>query len=445
VTYVPHTQEERRSMLEDMGASSVEELIQCIPPRIRLTRDLHLPTGLSEMEVSSAFTHIAEKNRDVDHHLCFLGGGFYDHSIPSVIDHILRRSEFYTAYTPYQPEVSQGTLQATYEYQSMICHITGMEVANASMYDGASAAAEAILLAHSVTKRTEVVLSQTLNPFYREVIETYCRNMGLSLRNVQWNEGITDVGELRAALSKNSACCLIQHPNFFGCLEPMPEIESIVHESGALFIAAVDPISLGLVNPPGTYGADIALGDGQALGNDLSYGGPSFGFFATRKKFIRRIPGRIVGLTQDSQGRRGFVLTLQTREQHIRREKATSNICTNEALNALAGAVYLCLCGRDGLTEIADLCVQKSHYAVERIEGLQGYQRRFPAPFFKEFVIKTPQPPTDIVHRLAEHGLFAGISLDRFEMGLNDCLLLAVTEKRTKADIDVLVQHLARF
>jgi len=429
-------------MLEQIDASSLEDLLRCIPTEVRLSGDMQIPPGLSELDISKKVGGLAGKNEPVTRCVSFLGGGAYDHAIPSVIDHIIGRSEFYTAYTPYQPEVSQGTLQATYEYQSMICHLTEMDVANASMYDGASAAAEAILLAHAATRRTEVLIPRTLNPFYRTVIETYCRDLGLHLHSVEWDQGVTDVSKLKKQISSDTACCLVQHPNFFGCLEPMEEIESVVHGEGALLIAAVDPISLGLLTPPGAYGADIALGDGQALGNSMSYGGPSFGFFSTRKTFVRKMPGRIVGVTQDTRQNRGFVLTLQTREQHIRREKATSNICTNEALNALAGAVYLCMLGKSGIREVAQLCLQKSHYALEQIGALPGFERRFPAPLFKEFVVKTPQPPDQIVHQLASQGLYAGIALNRFDLGLDDCLLLAVTEKRTKDDIDLLVRKL---
>ncbi|MFQ6093458.1 MAG: aminomethyl-transferring glycine dehydrogenase subunit GcvPA [bacterium] len=442
MAYVPSTPEERRQMLKTVGLSSAEDLLGCIPQEVLLKRELDLPESLSELQVVDLMSKLAESNRDLGHVLSFLGGGVYDHAVPRAVDHIISRSEFYTAYTPYQAEVSQGTLQAIYEYQSMICQLTGMDVANASMYDGASALSEAALMAHAVTRRTEVVVAQTLNPFYLRVLETYGRNLGLAIRRVAWEEGTTDLAELQKTLSDGTACCIIQHPNFFGCLEPMDEIEPHVHGVGALFIAAVDPISLALLKPPGAYRADVAVGEGQALGNPLSYGGPYFGFFATKKELIRRMPGRIIGATTDAEGRRGFVLTLQTREQHIRRERATSNICTNEALNALAGTVYLSLLGKEGLRDVAELCLQKSHYALERIEELDRFERRFSSPFFKEFVMRTPGPPGEIVNRLAEEGIFAGINLDRFDIGLDDSLLVAVTEKRTKGDIDRLVERL---
>ena len=444
MTYVPHTSEEKISMLDSIGFSSLEDLFQSIPREIRLRSDLDLPTGLPEMKLASLMLKLSEQNVDLDHAISFLGGGVYDHAIPSVIDHIIHRSEFYTAYTPYQPEVSQGTLQATYEYQSMICQLTAMDVANASMYDGASAVAEATLLAQSATRRNEVVVTQALNPYYQKVLATYCRNIGLTIRTIPCEGGVTDLNHLQRALTRSTACCIVQHPNFFGCLEPMHDIEPLVHNRGALFIAAVDPISLGILKPPGMYGADMAVGEGQVLGNSLSYGGPSFGFFASQQEFVRKMPGRIVGITKDTKDRRGFVLTLQTREQHIRREKATSNICTNEALNALAGAIYLSLLGKDGIQKVAQLCLQKSHYALERIEELEGFERRFSAPFFRESVVRTPKPPGKIIGQLASKGILAGLSLHQFNIGLNDCLLLAVTEKRTKDDIDRLVEHLAK-
>ncbi|UCE19977.1 MAG: aminomethyl-transferring glycine dehydrogenase subunit GcvPA [Gemmatimonadota bacterium] len=445
MSFVPNTAEIRRHMLESTDVSSFDELIACIPDEVLLTSALDLPEGISELQVSRLLSQLAERNRDLDHTISFLGGGVYDHALPRAVHHMIRRSEFYTAYTPYQAEVSQGTLQAIYEYQSVMCQLTDMDVSNASLYDGASALAEAALLAHYATRRNEMVVSHTLNPFYASVLETYGRNLGFVIRKIDYGDGVTDIEKLQKALSDETACCLIQHPNFFGYLEPMDEIERHVHRVGALFVSAVDPISLGLLKPPGTYGADICVGEGQALGNPLSFGGPSFGFLTTTKNLIRRIPGRIVGTTADGKGQRGFVMTLQTREQHIRREKATSNICTNEALNALAGVVYLSLLGKEGLRKVAELSLQKSHYTLEKLEELGGFGRRFTSPFFKEFVVKTPKPPGEIVNTLAEQGIFAGIDLDRFKIGLDDCLSIAVTEKRTVEDIDTLLSRLAQF
>ena len=445
MSFVPNTPEIRRIMLDDIGVSSLEDLVACIPDEVLLQSELRLPPGASEMDVIQLLSQLSEKNRDVNHALSFLGGGIYDHALPRVVNHIIHRSEFYTAYTPYQAEVSQGTLQAIYEYQSVVCQLTGLDSANASLYDGASAMAEAALLAHAVTRRNQIVVPNTINPHYLRVLETYCRNTGLTVRRVACRDGTTGLHALRKHLSGETACCIIQHPNFLGCLEPMFDIEPEVHTAGALFVAVVDPISLGLLKPPGEYRADIALGEGQALGNPLSFGGPYFGFFATTHDLIRRVPGRIIGATTDSDGKRGFVLTLQTREQHIRREKATSNICTNEALNGLAGVVYLTLLGKEGLRDVAELCLQKSHYTLDKIEELEGYERRFSSPFFKEFVVRTPRPPGEIVNTLAEAGIFAGIHLDRFVIGLDDCMSIAVTEKRTAEEIDVLLSHLAQF
>ncbi len=440
--YVPHTPEEKEAMLRAMGVSSLEHLLESVPRAVRMQSVPDLPAGLSEMEAVTLVSRLAEKNLPSDQVISFVGGGVYDHAIPSVVDHILRRSEFYTAYTPYQAEVSQGTLQTTYEYQSMICQLTGMDVANASMYDGASAAAEAVFLAHAARQGKEIVVAQTLNPHYLRVLSTYCHNLGLSIRCAPWNDGSTDLNRLRELLTADSACVLVQSPNFFGCVEPMRAIGELAHQAGALFIAVVDPISLGILEAPGAYGADVATGDGQALGNVLSCGGPSFGFFATRREHIRRMPGRITGRTVDAEGRPGYVLTLQTREQHIRREKATSNICTNEALNALAGAVYLAMLGQEGLREVAELCLQKSHYALQEVEKIDGFEPRFSAPFFKEFVVRTAIPPAQIISRLAGERVFAGLNLDRFGLGLDDCLAVAVTERRSKEDIDRFVRLL---
>ena len=432
-------------MLETIGVSSFEDLLACIPDEVRLTCELQLPDGIPELHISRLLSQLAEGNRDLDHAISFLGGGVYDHALPRVVHHIVNRSEFYTAYTPYQAEVSQGTLQAIYEYQSVMCQITEMDVTNASMYDGASALAEAALLAHFATGRNQVVVSSTLNPFYVNVLETYGRNLGLTVLKVAYGDGVTDTDALQKTLTDETACCIIQHPNFFGCLEHMEDIERGVHRVGALFIAVVDPISLGLLKPPGAYRADIAVGEGQALGNSLSFGGPYFGFLATTRNLIRRIPGRIIGTTADADGNRGFVMTLQTREQHIRREKATSNICTNEALNALAGVVYLSLLGKEGFREVAELCLHKSHYTFEKIVKLSGFDRRFPSPFFKEFVVKTPRSPEKIINTLAQEGILAGIQLDRFNIGLDDCMSLSVTEKRTREEIDRLLSHLEKF
>jgi glycine dehydrogenase subunit 1 len=380
---------------------------------------------------------------DADHTVSFVGGGMYDHFIPSAIRHLAGRSEFLTSYTPYQPEVSQGTLQGIYEFQSMICALTGLDVANASMYDGASATAEAMMMARAITGRNRVTLAGSLHPQYMETVRTYAHGPGIAVDVVACPDGGVDADALRKAVSDQTACAIIQHPNFFGNLEDMTALEPVVHGVGALLVMVVDPIALGLLKPPGAYGADIAVGEGQALGNAMSFGGPALGFFAVKEEYVRRLPGRIAGQTVDQQGRRGFVLTLQAREQHIRRDKATSNICTSQQLNALMATIYMALMGKQGLGRVAELCLQKSHYAAERIAAIPGYRLRFDRPFFKEFVVHTPGNPSAVIHELAKEGVLAGVSLRRFPaFDLEDGLLIAVTERRTRAQIDRLVDLL---
>lgn len=446
MTYIPNTDANRKTILNAIGASSVEELLTVIPKDIRLPRPLGLPPALSEMELADLLMDLSSQNLDNDHAVSFIGGGLYDHYIPSAIKHLAGRSEFLTSYTPYQPEVSQGTLQGIYEFQSMICELTGMDVANASMYDGASAMAEAILMARALTGRNRVVLVDTTHPQYIETARTYAHGPGIHLDLLVCPEGVVDPVALKTMVTDQTACVVIQHPNFFGNLEAVAAIEPITHAAGALLVVVVDPISVGLINPPGVYGADIAVGEGQSLGNQISFGGPALGFFATRQDYVRRMPGRIAGQTVDQQGRRGFVLTLQAREQHIRREKATSNICTSQQLNALMATIYLAMTGKYGLRKIAELCLQKSHYAAERICSIPGYELAFKTPFFKEFVVRTPGNPTAIVHELSKKGIHAGVSLRRFPaLNLEDSLLIAVTERRTKEQIDRLANALERL
>ncbi len=430
-------------MLQALGIESVDELFANIPASLRVQGSLRLPPGLSEMEAERLISSLAARNASSDRYISFLGAGAYDHFIPAAVHHITGRAEFYTSYTPYQPEVSQGNLQSFYEYQSMICTLTGMDVTNASMYDVGSAAAEACFMARDITRRQVIVVSETVHPEVRQVINTYMAAPGVEVVAVPQVDGVTDLDHLRDALQRyDVAGVVVQHPNFFGCLEPVDEIGEIVHAHGALFIASVDPISLGILRSPGDYGADIAVGDGQALGMSLSFGGPYLGFLAAREALLRRMPGRIVGATVDGQGRRGFVLTLQAREQHIRRERATSNICSNHALNALTAAVYLSLMGPEGLREVADLCLQKSHYARELIVNIPGFEGSFWSPFFKEFAIHTPVPATEVVRYCAQHGVLAGVPLGRFVPGMDDHLLVAVTEKRTRDDIERLANLL---
>lgn len=415
-------------MLKRIGVSSFEELLKIIPEKIRVKGELKLPRPLSELEVQRLLREIASEN--IHTYASFLGGGSYDHFIPSVIDHIISRPEFYTAYTPYQAEVSQGTLQSIYEYQSLIAELFKMDVSNASMYDGASALAESIHMARDITQRDKVLLSQTLNPLYLEVIKTYGQGLKVEFVDVPERDGITDLDSLRERLSDSIACLIVQHPNYYGNLENIFEISEAIHSIGGLLIVSVDPISLGILAPPGEYGADIATAEGQPLGIPLGFGGPYLGIFTTRRDYIRKLPGRLIGETVDREGKRGFVMTLQTREQHIRRERATSNICTNEALCALAASVYLSLFGKEGIREVAYQCVLKSHYLASQIEEIEGYKLTFPKPFFKEFVIETPIEPKRIIEKFLEEGILAGIDIG------NNRMLIAVTEKRTREEMD---------
>jgi glycine dehydrogenase subunit 1 len=445
MTYVPNTENDRRQMLKQIGVESFENLIECIPESIRLKDELKFPPPLSELRLIKLLSDLSAQNKNTSQVISFLGGGAYDHFIPAVVDHIISRSEYYTAYTPYQAEASQGTLQSIYEFQSLICELTGMDVANASMYDGATVVAEAALLAHAETQKDEILVAGSLNPSYKEVLLTYCRSIKLKVKTLPSKDGLIDLERVKRNISEKVACVIVQNPNFFGLIENVEEIEALTHSMGALLVLVGDPISLGILKTPGEYNADITVGEGQALGNNLSFGGPYLGYFACKQNLVRRMPGRIVGATTDTQGRRGFVLTLQTREQHIRREKATSNICTNQALCALASCVYLSLLGKSGIKKVAELCLQKNHYAFAEITKIDGFKKRFDAPFFKEFVVETHVPPKRIIRSLIKRNLFAGIDLARFDRKLKNCLLVCVTEKRTKEEIDYLVDELRKL
>jgi len=440
--FIPNTEADREAMLERIGVQNFEELISNIPEELKFKTAFNLPEPLSELEVVREVHNKTQCNQSTSDAISFLGGGAYDHFIPAAIGHILLRPEFYTAYTPYQPEVSQGTLQAIYEYQSMIAELMDMEVANASMYDGGSAIAEAALMAIAETRRNKILVSQSLHPHYRQIIRTYCHGQEIEVKIASIENGVTSIQDLASKLDEEIAAVIVQHPNFLGNLEEVLEISKLAHDKGALFITSNDPISLGIVEPPGSYSADIATGEGQCLGNSLNFGGPYLGIMASKFDLIRRMPGRIAGATVDKQGRRGFVLTFQTREQHIRREKATSNICTNQALNALAATVYLALMGKQGIQDVAMLCLQNSHYLADQIQKLDGYKMAFSSPFFKEFVIKTPKPPAEIIEKLIMQRIYAGIDLSQFNLSLENGLLVAVTEKRTKQEMDVFVQAL---
>ena len=427
--YLPNTDADRTAMLREIGVDSLEDLFKDIPQKFRNTH-FDLPAPVSEMELKRELGQLAESNANLDDYACFLGAGSYRHFIPSVVEHIIGRSEFYTAYTPYQAEVSQGTLQSVYEYQSLICQLTGMEVSNAGMYDGSTSAAEAALMACAITNRAKVAVLATVNPSYRDVLGTYCgaRNLPLVTLESETKEFPSDC-----------ACLVIQQPNFFGCLEQIEAHVQKAHDAGALVIAIVEPISLGMLKPPGDYGVDIAVGEGQPLGIPTSLGGPYLGIFACRKEYIRRMPGRIVGKTLDVDGNPGYVMTLVTREQYIRRERATSNICTSEALMALAAAVYLAAMGRRGLRHVAELCYHKAHYAAQSIDKLKGYSLAFDRPFFKEFVVRCPAPPSEINQALFKKKIIGGLDIsDTVENGM----LLCVTEMNTRQDIDSLVKAL---
>ena len=442
--YLPNTESDQEKMLRRIGVESFRELLERSMPASLIKEDsLDLPLPLSEMEVSSLLTKLSRKNLNLGEVTSFLGGGVYDHFIPAVIDQLLLRSEFYTAYTPYQAEVRQGTLQSIYEFQSLVCELTGMEVANASMYDGATAAAEAALLACSQTGKKQVLVGGNVHPDYLQVMRAYFSGLEVELSEIAFKEGLLDFADFEGKISDKIAAVIIQSPNFFGLLEDISLFEPEVHRSGALLVQIFDPISLGILKTPGEYNVDIAVAEGQPLGLPLSYGGPYLGLMATKSSLVRKLPGRLSGATVDDRGRRGFVLTLQTREQHIRREKATSNICTNQALCALAAAIYLSLMGREGIREVAELCLEKSRYAQEAICKLDGFKLKFSFPYFKEFVIETRLKAEVIVESLGRQGILPGVDLGRYFSGMENCLMVAVTEKRTKPEIDRLVEALS--
>jgi glycine cleavage system P protein (glycine dehydrogenase) subunit 1 len=439
VSFLSLTDDDRRAMLARIGVSSVEELFADLPSGVRLDRPLELEPALSEQELAAHLAELAARNVPVTEELSFLGAGMYDHYVPAVVDVVLSRGEFLTAYTPYQPEMSQGVLQAIFEYQTAICELTGMDVSNASGYDGTTVAADACYVAKHATGRTRVVVCETVNPQVRQVVRTYAPGFGMDVVEVPHTAGVTDPDRLAAA-AVDAAVVLFQQPNFFGCLEPAPDLATAANDAGALAVAHVDPISLGLLEAPGNYGCAMAIGEGQAAGNPLAFGGPHYGFLAAKSEFIRRMPGRIVGQTTDADGERGFVLTLQTREQHIRREKATSNITTNQTLLALAGLAYLSWLGPQGLTEVGELCLGLAARARERL----GLPELFPQQTtFKEFAVRVGRDAEDVVRRARTHGVHPGYPLGRAYAGLDDALLVCVTEKRTPAEIERLAEVIA--
>jgi glycine dehydrogenase subunit 1 len=436
--YLSLTDSDREEMLAAIGVSSVDELFEQVPPGVRFGRELDVPLALGEAELVRHVEELAARNVHTGAELSFLGAGIYDHYVPSVADVVLARGEFLTAYTPYQPEMSQGVLQAIFEYQTVICELTGMDVSNASGYDGATVAADAVFVAkHAVPGRTKVVLAETVNPQVRQVVKTYAPGFGLEVLEVPHAKGVTDP-EAIARAAADAAAVLFQQPNFLGALEAAPELAEAAREAGALPIVHIDPMSLGVLEAPGVYGAAIAIGEGQAAGNWPSYGGPHYGFLAARSEFTRRMPGRIVGETVDADGRRAFVLTLQTREQHIRREKATSNITTNQTLLAFAGLATLSWLGPQGLREVGETCLALAQYARERIP----LEPAFHGPAFKEVAFRTPLPAREVVRRAREQGVHPGYALGRDYEGMDDVLLVACTEKRTVEDVDRLADVL---
>jgi len=435
--FIANTNQQRQEMLAEL-ALTMDQLFADIPADLRCAT-LDVPEAMSEQSVRQHLSRLARKNSS--QMINFLGAGIYDHFIPAAVDALVSRSEFYTAYTPYQPEISQGTLQAMYEYQSVICRLTDMEVSNASLYDGGSALYEAAVLAVRATGREQLIVDDSCNPLYRNVLRTYTRNLPWELVETRSAEGLPDRQRIKAQLNERTAAVIVQNPNFFGSLDDFSDIAEYTHASGALLIVACYPISLGLVKTPGQMGADIVIGEGQSLGLPLAFGGPYLGFIATRRNFMRKIPGRIVGRTVDLKGRTGFVLTLQAREQHIRREKAVSNICSNHSLCALTALVYLCLLGKKGLPELARLCADKAAYAHQRLLNIPAVKTPFPATcFFNEFVIELPSCPEHLTERLLEKQIIPGLPLGRYYPDMHKCLLIAVTEKRSKEQIDILAR-----
>jgi glycine dehydrogenase subunit 1 len=442
VSFLSLTDADREEMLAAVGVSSVDELFRDIPEGVRFQGDLDLEPALSELELVSHLEALAGRNTHTGAELSFLGAGVYDHYVPAVVDAVLQRGEFLTAYTPYQPEMSQGVLQTIFEYQTAICELTGMDVSNASGYDGATVAADACFIAKHATGRSKVVLAETLNPQVRQVVKTYAPGFGLEVVEVPHRGGTTDADEVSAA-AQDAACVIFQQPNFFGCLEPAPDLATAANDAEALAVAHVDPVSLGVLEAPGNYGCEIAIGEGQGAGNYQSFGGPHYGFIAARAEHTRRMPGRIVGETTDIAGKRGYVLTLQTREQHIRREKATSNITTNQTLLALAGLVHLTWLGPQGFREVGETCTALAAHARERLTA-SGVELLFPdKATFKEFAVRVGRGARDVVREARVRGVHPGYALGRDYEGMDDALLVAVTEKRTPADIDRLVGVLA--
>ncbi|MGZ3317291.1 MAG: aminomethyl-transferring glycine dehydrogenase subunit GcvPA [Isosphaeraceae bacterium] len=437
MAYLANTPDDIRVMLRTIGLDSLDQLFDMVPPEFRLKRALDVGPALTELELTNHISGLLARNQGADQRVCFLGAGSYDHFIPAVVDHLASRGEFYTAYTPYQAEASQGTLQASFEYQTLVTQLTGMDVSNASLYDGGSAVSEALLMALTITRRFgRVAIAETVHPEYRQIAATSLEHLEPNLVTIPGPRGTIDPATLAAALTDDTAAVVLQYPNVFGQLEDIEVLVKTIHARGALAIVSVDPISLGLLRRPGEYGADIVVAEGQGLGNPMSFGGPYLGIMACREDFLRKLPGRIVGQTTDRHGKRCWVLTLQTREQHIRREKATSNICTNQGLLALRSSIYLAAMGPGGLRQAAELSARKAHYAADRLAAVPGLSLAFPGPFFKEFVVRCAEDPRTVLAEVGRLGYHGGIALSRWYPDLADAILIAVTEKRTREEID---------
>ncbi len=445
MSYIPNTPADQQAMLERLGLHSFEGLLAPVPEDVRLRRPLDLPSALAEPDLKRVMVSMANKNKNLDSTISFLGAGLYDHAIPSVVGHLQRRSEFVTSYTPYQPEVSQGMLQAIYEFQTMVCQITGLDIANASLYDGATALVEAALLAVGPGGRGEVVISLGVDPQYRRVLHTYAHARGFHVTEVPLREGVTDLAALNEAVTNSTSAVIIQQPNFFGSIEDMSAIEPIAHKGKAVFVTTItEPASLGVLAAPGDYNADIAVGELMSFGNPMSYGGPALGFMASKQKYMRLLPGRLVGQTVEEGGElhTGYVLTLQTREQHIRRERATSNICTNQSLLAVGATIFLAVLGKQGFRELGELCLQKAHYACRQITSVPGFKAVFDAPYYDEFVIQSPVPTAQLQQHLLQAGVIGGYDVSQEYPDMDNCMLFCVTETRSKEDIDTLVNTL---
>jgi glycine dehydrogenase subunit 1 len=439
--YLPHTDADRQEMLRTIGVPDSDALYHAVPASLR-NFELEIPEGRSEWDVQAHVTALAAKNRSTSQFASFLGAGSYRRYLPAAVDWILHRSEFLTAYTPYQPEVSQGTLQAIYEFQTMICELTGMDLANASMYDASTATPEAAFMACRTTRREKVIVASTLHPEYREVLAAYAKGPGIAVEVAPHSGGKLDIEALSGMIDAQTACVILQMPNFLGNLEDAHAVGELIHAAGGLLVVVADPVSLGLLEAPGRYGADIVIGEAHQLGNPVSFGGPYVGYMACLDKFARQLPGRIVGETKDAKGQRVFTLTLQTREQHIRREKATSNICTNQALNALASTVYMTVIGKRGLYEVAHTSVQRAHALARAIAKVPGFSVPF-GPHFNEFVVKSPVPVARLLDGLKAEGILGGVDLGRWYPELADCLLVSVTETNAPSELDRYAQALA--